>query len=156
MLGKPPNLDVELHAPGLKPIAIESKFVETYRLARNTFKPTYFSELASWDGLETWRRVAQAIDQGQLRFVTLHAAQLIKHALGLSRRYGPEGFALLYVWYRVQGPAGETHQAELDRFRDEVGDSVDFSTADYPEVFPRITDGPPGWIGYVRERYGIG
>ena len=53
LLGKAPNLDVELHAPGLKPIAIESKFVETYRVARNAFKPSYFSDRA----LVGWPRV---------------------------------------------------------------------------------------------------
>lgn len=53
LLGKAPNLDVELQAPGLKPIAIESKFVETYRPARNAFKPSYFSEAPTWAGLES-------------------------------------------------------------------------------------------------------
>ena len=153
LLGKAPNLDVELHAPDLKPIAIESKFVETYRVARNAFKPSYFSEAASWAGLESWRRVAEEIDRGRLTFNSLHAAQLVKHVLGLSRRYGPDGFALLYLWYRVPGPAGEAHQAELDRFQEAIGDVVDFRTATYPDVFSRIADGPPGWIEYMRRRY---
>ena len=156
LLGKAPNLDVELQAPGLKPVAIESKFVETYRVARNAFKPSYFSDRALWNGLESWRRAAVAIDQGQLTFVTLHAAQLAKHVLGLSRRYEPDGFVLLYLWFRVPGPAGDTHQAELDTFRDEVGDSVDFRTADYREVFKRVAEGPRGWIEYMRGRYGVG
>jgi hypothetical protein len=153
LLGKAPNLDVELQAPGLKPIAIESKFVETYRVARNAFKPSYFSEAASWAGLESWRRVAEEIDRGFMTFVTLHAAQLVKHVLGLSRQYGPDGFALLYVWYRVPGPAGDAHQVELDRFRYEVGDAVDFRSLSYPEVISRISVGPPGWTDYVSGRY---
>jgi hypothetical protein len=153
LLGKDPNLDVELHAPGWKPIAIESKFVETYRQARNAFKPSYFSEAASWSGLESWRRVAEEIDRGHLFFNSLHAAQLIKHVLGLARSYGPDAFALLYLWYRVPGPAGDAHQAELDRFQETIGDAVDFRTATYPDVFSRITDGLPGWIEYVRRRY---
>ena len=60
LLGKAPNLDVELHAPGLPPVAIESKFLETYRPARNAFKPSYFSDRALWAGLESWREVALA------------------------------------------------------------------------------------------------
>lgn len=156
LLGKAPNLDVELQAPGLKPIAIESKFVETYRLARNAFKPSYFSEAASWAGLEPWRRVALAIDQGHLSFNSLHAAQLVKHVLGLSRRYGPDGFALLYLWYRVPGLAGDAHEAEIDRFQEAIGDAVDFRTAVYQDVPSRIIKGPAGWLEYVRERYGIG
>ena len=155
LLGKAPNLDVEVQAPDLKPIAIESKFVETYRRATNTFKPSYFSEAASWVGLESWRRVAVAIDQSQLDFVTLHAAQLVKHVLGLSRRYGPDGFALLYLWYRVPGSASDFHQAELDIFRGEIGDAVDFRTATYQQVFNGITEGPTGWIEYIRGRYSL-
>lgn len=153
--GKAPNLDIELQAHGLKPVAIESKFVETYRRATNAFKPAYFSDRAPWDGLDSWRQVAVAIDQGRLTFATLHAAQLIKHVLGLSRRYGPNGFALLYVWYRVPGPAGDAHQTEIDRFHQDIGDAVDFRTASYPDVISRITEGPPGWIDYVRRRYSL-
>jgi hypothetical protein len=153
LLGKAPNLDVELHAPGMRPVAVESKFVETYRVARNAFKPSYFSDKAPWTGLESWRRVAVAIDQGDLTFVTLHAAQLIKHALGLSRRYESNGFVLLYLWYRVPGPAGDTHQAELDRFHQEVGETVAFRTASYSDVFARVISGPPAWIDYMRHRY---
>jgi hypothetical protein len=153
LLGKGPNLDLELRAPGLRPVAIESKFVETYRVVKNAFKPSYFSEKAPWTGLESWRRVAVAIDRGDLTFVTLHAAQLIKHALGLSRRYGSNGFVLLYLWYRVPSPAGDTHQAELDRFHQEVGDTVAFRTASYPDVFSRAISGPPAWIDYIRRRY---
>jgi hypothetical protein len=50
LLGKGPNLDLELRAPGLRPVAIESKFVETYRVVKNAFKPSYFSEKAPWTG----------------------------------------------------------------------------------------------------------
>ena len=153
LLGKAPNLDVELHAPGLKPVAIESKFVETYRETRNTFKPSYFSDRASWVGLERWREIAVAIDQGELQFVILHVAQLIKHVLGLSRRYGPDGFALLYLWYRVPGPAGDSHKSELDQFSAEIGDAVDFRTAEYRDVFSSDIGGPAGWLDYVRQRY---
>jgi len=153
LLGKAPNLDVELQAPDLMPVAIESKFSETYRLAKNAFKPSYFSDRASWTGLESWRSAAVAIDGGQLSFVSLHAAQLVKHALGLSRRYGPDGFALLYLWYRVPGAAGDAHQTEIDRFVDAVGDAVDFRTAAYQDVLARIVEGPPGWLEYMRERY---
>ena len=153
LLGKAPNLDMELHAPGMRPVAIESKFVETYRVARNAFKPSYFSNKAPWTGLESWRRVAVAMDQGDLTFVTLHAAQLIKHALGLSRRYGSKGFVLLYLWYRLPGLDGDAHQSELDRFHQEVGDTVDFRTASYPDVFSRPISGPPRWIDYMRHRY---
>jgi hypothetical protein len=59
------------------------------------------------------------------------------------------------MWFRVPGPSGEAHQAELDRFQQEIGDAVDFRTVTYPEVISRISVGPPGWIDYVRERYSL-
>lgn len=84
-----------------------------------------------------------AIDQGRLTFVLLNAAQLVKHVLGLSRRYWPDGFGLLYLWYRVPGPAGDAHQSELEQFQQEIGDAVDFRTASFPDVFSLLSDGPP-------------
>jgi hypothetical protein len=153
--GKPPNLDVELQAPRLKPVAIESKFVETYRKATNTFKPSYFMDRAHWSGLESWKRVALAIDEGRLNFVTLHAAQLVKHVLGLSRRYGPDAFTLLYLSYRVPGPAGIAHDGEIDRFCNATGSAVDFRTGCYSDVFSALRNGPPGWVAYMTKRYGL-
>lgn len=153
--GKAPNLDVELRAPGLKPIAIESKFVEPYRPAINSFKRPYFSNRALWIGLESWRRLAVAIHQGERAFPTLHVAQLIKHALGLAHRYGPDGFTLLYLWYRVPGPAGDAHELELERLGSLIGDAVDFRTIAYVDVLSRVTSGPHGWIEYMTERYGL-
>jgi hypothetical protein len=32
---------------------------------------------------------------------------------------------------------------------------VDVRIANYLEVFPRLNSGPPGWIGYMTERYGL-
>jgi hypothetical protein len=151
-----PNLDVELEAPALKPVAIESKFTETYRQVGNAFRPSYFTDRARWEGLESWRAAASAIDRGDLMFVTFKAAQLIKHVLGLARRYGPAGFALIYLWYRVPGPAGDFHTAEVERFRSELADEVDFRTATHTEVISSVRSGPPGWLDYVSSRYGLG
>jgi hypothetical protein len=46
LAGKAPNLDVELQAPGLNPVAIESKFTEAYRQTDNAFRPSNFSDQA--------------------------------------------------------------------------------------------------------------
>jgi hypothetical protein len=153
--GIAPNLDVELEAPGLKPVAIESKFTETYRRVGNAFRPSYFTDRASWDGLESWRAAAIAIDRGDLIFVTFNAAQLIKHVLGLARRYGPAGFVLLYLWYRVPGPAGDSHGAEIESFRSALADEVDFRTATHAEAISSVKSGPAGWLDYVSGRYGL-
>jgi hypothetical protein len=152
--GIAPNLDVELEAPGLKPVAIESKFTETYRQVGNAFRPTYFTARARWEGLESWRAAATAIDGGDLMFVTFNAAQLIKHVLGLTRRYGAEGFILLYLWYRVPGPVGDFHAAEVERFRSLLADEVDFRTATHTEVISNVKSGPPNWLEYLSSRYG--
>ena len=49
-------------------------------------------------------------------FIYLHSAQLIKHTLGLKRKFGKKGFRLLYLWYDVLGKEGAVHRDEIEKF----------------------------------------
>lgn len=151
--GTPPHLDVELKAPHLPVVAIESKFTEPYRAVTNNFRPSYFSSRGIWEDLSRTRLLAVNIADRASEFVSLHVAQLIKHALGLTRSHGQDGFVLIYLWYRAPGPHGTRHQLEVERFWEQIGDDFSFRSLTYQELLGSVDDGPERWLEYVSGRY---
>lgn len=151
--GTPPHLDVELKAQDLPALAIESKFTEPYRAVSNRFRPSYFSSETMWRSLPSSLRVARSLAEDESEFGSLHVAQLIKHALGLTKSYGSDGFVLMYLWYRVRGLHGDRHQLEVERFSELIGDDFVFRSMTYQELLGSIEDGPEDWLEYVRSRY---
>jgi hypothetical protein len=89
--GDPPTSDVVLRLESGRVVAIESKFGEwLVRRASNRMdlKPKYFAGgRAIWRdaGLPRCQQLAEDLRAGRERFKHLHAAQLLKHALGLAR-----------------------------------------------------------------------
>jgi len=86
------------------------------------------------------------IAAGFQRFERLGAAQLIKHALGLTRRLGPGGFCLVYLWYEVPGRDADQHLTELAGFAErQIWDE------DMPNLVSlRYVEGDPGEVGIAR------
>ena len=98
---RPPNLDVVIKyrrsVADIVEVGIECKFSEAYSGGHSGIKPVYLGpdelkdklkdELKElWDGLSKTKELAKAIspDDKHKRFKYLHAAQLIKHILGLK------------------------------------------------------------------------
>jgi len=159
--GTPPHLDVEFAGP--VPLAIESKFTETYR--RTTRRPlaktrldAYLSQNDIWDRLPNLKELASDIVQQSdaiTGFQYLDVPQLIKHTLGLSCDY-PEGFSLLYLWYRVDSHEATKHEHELDTFCKRLDRDITFRTMTYQELFAsikRIPDVDSAYIQYLEQRY---
>lgn len=153
LTGEPPHLDLELEGSGLPAVGIESKFVEPYRVNRNPFSASYFDSSALWSGLSKWLNAAQTISQGQLVLRSFEAAQVVKHVLGLSRTYGPDGFALVYLWYRLPGLAGDSHQNEIDRFLELVDGQGRIVVVTYQQLLGRMRLETSGWMTYLEQRY---
>lgn len=154
--GIPPHLDVVLEGNGALPTAIESKFTEIYGPDHGTFRPSYFERADLWEGLASCLDLAKEVRDGRAGFERLGVAQLIKHALGLRRAYGPKGFQLLYLWYEVPGDMATQHRAEIERFEERVGSEFAFAALSYDEVFGRL--GPcasehPAYMQYLADRY---
>jgi hypothetical protein len=96
----------------------------------------------------------------------LHAAQLLKHALGLARatRAGAAGVtqgeasadALHYLYYEwPRGPAA-AHRAELERFVERVGAEVRFSASNYQDLYRALQADARverAYLEYLRARY---
>lgn len=152
--GNPPNLDVVLEGrSGL--VAIESKFLETYATGKGKFRESYFPagrRMWAERGLAGAQRLAEAMFRGDVRFALLDAAQLLKHMLGLACS-GRE-WALLCVWFRVEGEAGDRHARELTAFAEMLGEDVArFRAVTYQEVF-RGLGAEGAYARYLLERYG--
>ena len=79
------------------------------------------------------------VDSRHGRCAHLHAAQLIKHILGLKRAVGRDGFRLLYLWYDVLGAEGCRHRDEVEEFRATAkSDGVMFYSLTYQELIYRM------------------
>jgi len=161
LAGTPPHLDVEF--AGTVPLAVESKFTETYR--RTTRRPlaktrldAYLRHDAIWDGVPKLRVLASDIVQqsdARTDFQYLDVPQLIKHILGLRCGH-PGGFSLLYLWYKVDSEEATRHEHELDDFHSRIGGETNLRTMTYQELFDRIRripDVDSAYIQYLEQRY---
>ncbi len=131
--GTNPTLDVVLDGGDGPVIAIEAKFTEPYyhRRPANTFRPSYFESDPLWEGLPHLREMALALTSGELKYEFLHAAQLIKHALGLSRAHKTYGFSLKYVWFDGADAVSEAHRSEIEDFTLLASQDIHFTAVDY-------------------------
>jgi hypothetical protein len=102
------------------------------------------------------KRMAEAISIDPRTFRRLGAAQLMKHTLGLSRRYGPRGFRLYYLWYLVPGESAAQHQVEVERFAEVAIREIEFVPMTYQDLFrdlQQLDEPVPGYIEYLADRY---
>ena len=158
--GKAPNLDVVLRPAHGPVLAIESKFLEPYdSRAKTGFKGKYFqSEPGLWQtvGYPRCQDLAKSLYETQGNHAWLHAAQLLKHVLGLSRSGGE--WVLLYLWYELPGDAGPEHESEIAAFEQcATGDGILFRSLSYQELFRRLKRGSDGldaqYLDYLEARY---
>jgi hypothetical protein len=157
----PPHLDVEF--AGRTPLAIESKFTETYhRTTRRDDKDTHLDKYLEhpelWNGISRVRALAESIvgqSGSRTDFEYLDVPQLIKHILGLWGCYG-SSFCLLYLWYKVNSPEANRHEGELARFSTGAKDEISFRAMTYQNLFSRIRhvlNVDSAYIEYLEKRY---
>jgi hypothetical protein len=160
LAGDPPYIDVAIELQSGKVIALESKFTEwlTPRPPnRARLKTKYFAHAARhWAdrGLPAAQALAEDLQAGRQRFKYLHAAQLLKHALGLA--CGSGAVALYYLYYDVPGAQAKTHRAEIDGFRSRVTPEIEFTSLAYQDLFVRLCDDARvdhAYLEYLRARY---
>ena len=110
-----------------------------------------------WEGLPACRELGWGISPRDNQFKHLHAAQLIKHILGLKHRNGTAGFCLVYLWYDVPGGEGEKHRQEIREFQTVVAnDGVAFHAVTYQEVMRTLAQhrlGHEEYVDYLVDRY---
>jgi hypothetical protein len=155
-----PNMDVVIlpQSRTYKCYAIECKFTEAYAgYGHGGFDPKYFDNEDVWDGLSDTKLLAKNISPDDERFKYLHAAQLIKHILGLNREFEKNQYRLLYLYYDALGEAGYRHRCEVDDFAETTkSDRIAFHHITYQELITRLAqyrDQHHAYIEYLTERY---
>lgn len=155
-----PNLDVVIvpNTGRYKAFAIECKFTEAYSSRRHGgLDSKYFENEDIWHGLLETKKLAQKISPNDNRFAFLHVAQLIKHILGLNRRFGHSRYRFLYLWYDALGEPGFKHRQEIKVFADAVHcDGVIFHETTYQDLIVRLAQHRKDhskYVTYLTERY---
>ena len=155
-----PNMDVVIlpHNKTHKCYAIECKYTEAYSgRGHGGLDPKYFENETIWDGLIAIRQLADTISPDDERFQFLHAAQLIKHILGLNRKFGKSSYRLLYLYYDALGEPGYIHRQEIDEFTKVArSDGVAFHHITYQELITRLAkyrEQHSEYVRYLTERY---
>jgi len=156
-----PHLDVQISFDDgpWKCAGIEAKFCEPYgSKIPGDLMECYLRETALWQGWPNIRAFAQKLSPKDLIHSHLHAAQLLKHLLGLRKR-NKTSFVLVYLWFDVPGAeAAIRHRREIKSFAEVLKhDGVAFVSRTYQEVFEilRGEDGQPKspYVTYLLERY---
>jgi hypothetical protein len=134
--GTPPHLD--LVADGDPPVAVESKCTEWMTAKGAKFAKSY-QVFESRQGAEQWAAAMRRLTDLQDNYRHLDAAQLIKHAFGLLRRF-PGPVVLLYLYWEPRNfpewPECAAHRAEIDRFGGDVrGSRVRLAHMSYRELW---------------------
>jgi len=158
----PPNIDVVFQnneKTTRKVFAVECKFSEAYSsINHDGLKEKYLNESDLWIDIPAIHDLANSISPKDERFTHLHAAQLIKHILGLKKANSKNGFKLLYLWYDVLGKEGAIHRAEIEQFSKFTrNDGIHFHSMTYQELIISLANNyrleHPEYIKYLTERY---
>ena len=157
--GTPSTLDLLVLGSDDLAWGIESKFTEPFQAnkKRPTFAQSYFeNEIGLWAklGLPRCQALADQMKDGRVNFRHLDAPQLLKHSLGLRRKY-PRG-RLLLLWYDVDAPETKAFADEIQAFAQSVDEEIGFRAITYQQVFARLateTSVAPAYVEYIRNRY---
>jgi hypothetical protein len=156
-----PNLDVVFFPSNpnkSKVFAIECKFTEAYSSRRHGgLDQKYFTNDSVWENLSATKHLAQEISPDDSRFGYLHAAQLVKHILGLNRQLGHSRYRLLYLWYDALGESGFKHRQEVEEFSNIIcSDGVLFHSTTYQELIVCLAQyrkQHKKYVSYLTDRY---
>ena len=160
---KNPTLDVVLSSKDghvTHEVGIECKFTEAYgrrQPEKRGLPPAYLEANDLWTGLPNCHRLAKHLCPQDKRFIYLHAAQLLKHILGLKHRNSKGGFQLVYLWFDVPGETSAKHRTELHEFtRIVASDDIAFHSLTYQDLIQSLAkyrDGHQAYVDYLSERY---
>ncbi|ANT49751.1 PGN_0703 family putative restriction endonuclease [Mesorhizobium amorphae] len=160
-----PNLDLVAEHPG-GIVAVESKFLEPLSPHKPGFAPAYFREITDSRRDTGWFAEMTRLTLIPSPYRWLDAAQLIKHALGISYTFPDRPTTLLYLFWEPLNPNAhpvfEEHRREIREFAHAVngnGGPV-FAALSYPDLWASWEDaglagGLQGHLARLRSRYAV-
>ena len=159
--GTPPHLDVLISSNTTK-IGIESKLTEHLGTHKAEFSPAYFNKIRDERREQAYFQEMQRLSKAPTHYKRLDAAQLIKHAFGLARKYKGKAVSLCYLFWEPANPdsmpAFAEHREEVAEFADHVaGATPSFLAMSYPELWSCWRAAAPPWLtehlGELEARY---
>jgi hypothetical protein len=158
---RPPNVDILVRygrGGRCRAVGFECKFTEPYLGPHKGLDQKYLGLNQLWDQMPNSRALAEKISPADGSFRHLHAAQLLKHLLGLTRAFGKTRFRLFYLWYHAPGEEGTAHALEVNDFADRLrADGVNFQSRTYQDVIchlgKKCRDRHAGYTDWLAERY---
>ncbi len=158
-----PNIDALIlnnSTNKIRAFGIECKFSEAYSSRNHSgLKERYLTDIEEqWKDIPNLFNFAKTISPEDKSFIHLHPAQLIKHILGLKKKYGKTGFRLLYLWYDVLGKEGYRHKDEIEKFKQIAKqDHINFHAISYQELIVKLQKnhytGNEEYVDYLTNRY---
>ncbi|MBM4085178.1 MAG: hypothetical protein FJ272_10350 [Planctomycetes bacterium] len=166
-----PNLDFVFTYSdgGTLEVAVECKFTEPFGQKHDGLKQAYLDQESLWKSIPQLHCLAKEISPNDECFVYLHAAQLLKHILGLLHRVEMRSSGktcsarLLYLYYDVTGAEGRSHAEEVEQFAALVRKQfperkpIIFQYTTYQEALMRLAmkhrDQHPAYLDWMLERY---
>jgi len=149
--GTPPNLDVLLSGVG-GVVGIESKLTEYLTSHRARFSAAYAEQIQGSRREQGYFREMLRLLDAPDSYRWLDAAQLIKHAFGLTGTFGERPVTLLYLFWEPANPSASPifadHRREVAAFAERVaGATPIFRAMSYPELWSSWQDtGPQDWL----------
>lgn len=156
--GTPPHLDLLAEADLL--VAVESKCTEWMKPTLAMFSPSY-GNLRPSHGGSPWFEQMRQLRETPKRYQFLDAAQIIKHAFGLLRRYETREVRLVYLYWEPRNantwPECRVHRAEADELAAKVQQSpVRLIPMSYRELWAEWErQGSSNHLRYLRTRYDL-
>lgn len=148
--GRAPNLDVLLESNGLV-LGIESKMTEFLGRHVAEFSPAYQEQIQDERRNQGYFAEMQRLKDAPRSYSRLDAAQLIKHAFGLTQTFRGKEVALLYLYWEPsnahQYPIFLEHRSEVHEFSQRVaGASPTFFSMSYLELWSSWREVRRNWV----------
>jgi hypothetical protein len=160
--GDAPMTDATLDLADGTRVAIESKYGEwLVRRPRNkrVLKDKYFPPGTEgvWAAarLPKCQALAEDLQSGRERLKYLHAAQLLKHALGLAKS-GYERSVLVYLYYDWPVREAAAHRAELENVGARLAGEIDLRVLTHQSLFGSLRESAgvdSSYVAYLAQRY---
>ncbi len=153
--GNPWHIDIVFEYDNGDCCAIENKFAEPFMIRKGEYglREKQIADYSGWSHLPAIHELAQTLCPADTTNKVFHAAQLIRHLMGLMTAYGNDKsrFRLIYLYYDGFGEEGCLHEQEIEAFAEIARkDGIVFQARTWQETMLNLNDYPnPQHVDYA-------